>query len=82
MRTVIAIAIGVVLSLAFVLGAKHLGRAKTLGEYLFLAGWLIFCVVDYSNGVKAGYAASEELRIHALVFLVPAITAWLAARYL
>ncbi|MGA2696108.1 MAG: hypothetical protein ABSE92_08600 [Terriglobales bacterium] len=82
MRTVIVILIGVILSFAFVFGAGHLGRAKITGACLFLPVWLIFSIVDYFNGVKAGYAATDELRIHVLVWIVPAIAAWLFARYL
>ena len=73
---------GLVLSGAFVFAFNHLGKSKTTGAIVFIAVWLIFCAVDYSNGVKAGYAAIDELGIHILLFVVPAIGAWVMARFL
>jgi cell shape-determining protein MreD len=82
MRTVIAITIGLVLAFGFVFASNLLGKSKITGAILFLCLWLIFCGVDYSNGVKAGYSAVDELGIHILVFALPAIGAWLTARFL
>ena len=39
-------------------------------------------VFDYSNGVKGGYPAIDELGIHILIFVVPATGAWVMARFL
>jgi hypothetical protein len=77
MRTV-----GLILAFGFVFAGTLLGKSKVTGAIIFLGLWLIFCAVDYSNGVKAGYSAVDELGIHILVFAVPAIGAWLAARFL
>jgi hypothetical protein len=82
MRTVIAIAVGLILAFGFVFAGNLLAKSKIAGAILFLGLWLIFCGVDYSNGVKAGYSAVDELGIHILVFALPAIGAWLAARFL
>ena len=80
MRTVIALAIGLALSFGFVFAAGFLGRSRVTGALLFIALWLVFCVIDYTNGVKAGYSAVEELGIHLLLFTLPAFGAWLFAR--
>jgi hypothetical protein len=81
-RTIVVVAIGWVLSGAFVLASGYLGKSRITGAIIFIAAWLIFCVVDYSNGVKAGYAAMDELGIHILIFTLPVIGAWVAARFL
>lgn len=82
MRTLIAVTIGLISSIGFVYVSKAIGRTPVSGAIAFIAVWLIFCVVDYSNGVKAGYSPLEELGIHLIVFAVPAVGAWLAARWL
>jgi len=82
MRTLIVVLIGLVLSFAFVFMSSHLGRGKVTGAILFIGLWLVFCGFDYSNGVKAGYSAIDELGIHIALFTLPAIGAWLAARFL
>jgi hypothetical protein len=82
MRTLISVTAGLVLSFVMVFASKALGRGTVAGAIAFLALWLIFCVVDFMNGVKAGYSALDELGIHILLFTVPAVGAWLAARFL
>ena len=82
MRTLIAVAVGLVLSFGFVFASNSLGKGKFAGAILFTGLWLVFCVVDYLNGVKAGYSAIDELGIHLLVFTLPAFGSWLAARLL
>lgn len=82
MRTLIVLAIGVVIALAFVFATSHLGKTKIAGAILFLAVWLVFCAFDYSQGLKAGYAAVDELGIHLILFMIPAFAAWAAARFL
>ena len=62
MRTVIVVAIGLFLSFGFVFAASHLGRRKVTGAIAFILLWFFFCCFDFSNGVKAGYSASDELR--------------------
>jgi hypothetical protein len=81
-RTVIVLAIGLVIALAFVFAASHLGKTKVAGAILFIAVWLIFCAFDYSQGLKAGYAAVDELGIHLILLIIPAFGAWAAARFL
>jgi hypothetical protein len=81
-RTLIVATMGLLLSGAFVFAFSHLARSKTTGAIVFIAAWLIFCVFDYSNGVKGGYPAIDELGIHILIFVVPATGAWIMARFL
>jgi hypothetical protein len=81
-RTLVVIAIGLVLSSTLVFAIDHLGKGKITGAIVFMVAWLIFCAVDYSNGVKAGYSARDELGIHILIFALPTLSAWLAARFL
>jgi len=82
MRTLIVVAIGLVLSVGFVFAASYLGKDKVIGAIVFISLWLIFCCFDYVNGVKAGYSAVGELGVHILLFVLPALGAWLAARFL
>lgn len=82
MRTIAVIVIGLILSGVFVFAASHFGRAKVTGAIVFIVIWFIFCSVDYSNGVKAGYAAVDELGIHILLFAVPAVGGWAATHFL
>jgi len=82
MRTLVVTAIGLILAGAFVFAASHLGKSKATGAIVFNVAWFLFCAVDYSNGVKAGYAEVDELGIHLLLFTVPAVGAWAAARFL
>ena len=82
MRTLIVLAIGLVMALAFVFAASHLGKTKVAGAILFIGVWLIFCAFDYSQGLKAGYAAVDELGIHLILLIIPAFGAWAAARFL
>jgi hypothetical protein len=81
-RTLVVTAIGLVLAGAFVVSNRYLGKSRMTGAIVFITVWFIFCAVDYSNGVKAGFGALEELGIHVILFMVPTIGAWVAARYL
>jgi hypothetical protein len=81
-RTLIVVAVGLLLSAGFVFASSHLGKNKITGALLFIALWFIFCAIDYFNGVKAGYSTTDELGIHILLFTLPALGAWLAARFL
>ena len=82
MRTVIVVATGLVVSFGFVYAAGLLGRARVSGALLFIVLWFVFCAFDYSRGVKAGYSPVEELGIHIFLFAIPAVGAWLSARFL
>ena len=81
MRTVVLVFIGFVVAGLLVVCSGYLGKRKMPGAVVFIAGWLIFCAIDYSNGVKAGFPAIEEAAIHTVLFTIPAIGAYLAARY-
>jgi hypothetical protein len=81
-RTLVVAAIGLVLAAAVVLSAGYLGKNRMAGALLFIAVWFVFCAVDYSNGVKAGFGPLEELGIHLVIFMLPTIGAWATTRYL
>jgi hypothetical protein len=81
-RTLIVLLIGLALSVGMVYAGKALGRGTVNGALLFIGLWMIFTVIDYYAGVNSGYSALEELGIHLVVFIVPAVGAWLAARWL
>ena len=74
-------AIGLILSVAFVVVANVINKSKgemfVDGFYVFAVLWFIFCAVDYYYGVfRAGYGAMEELGIHLVIFLVPVAVAF------
>jgi hypothetical protein len=78
MRTAIVTSSGIVLLVAFVAASSYLGgTALRVGAICgFILVWLLFCIADWAFGVfKAGYPASEELKIHAIVFGLPALLA-------
>jgi uncharacterized protein (DUF983 family) len=80
MRTLLMIMIGIALAVAFdavpaIL--KQRGSARAFdGARTFVLIWLGIVVVDFGFGVAAGYSAWLELAVHALIFTVPAVTAW------
>jgi len=85
MRTLIVVAIGLVLAVAFVVIANLINKSKGEmffnGFYVFAVLWFIFCAVDYYYGVfRAGYGAMEELGIHLVIFLVPVAIAFFVSR--
>lgn len=81
MRTLIVIAIGLALSLAFVFGANAVKQSKAAGAYAFIGVWLIFCIVDFCIGVfRAGYSPKDELGIHLVIFAIPAVVAYYFSR--
>lgn len=82
MRTLVVLVVGIVLSLIFVYGAGALGRTKNIGALAFVILWLIFCVFDFRNGVNAGYSPKDELGIHLVIFILPALASWAATRFL
>jgi hypothetical protein len=78
MRTAIVILIGLATLAAFALLGPVVNAhvSRTGAAWVFLAAWFIFCIIDWYVGVyHAGYSAMEELRIHALVFAIPAVAA-------
>ncbi len=71
MRTAIVILIGLAVLGVTIWLVPHVSAAGA-----FIAGWLIFCVIDWYLGVyRAGYSAMEELHIHALIFAIPTAAA-------
>jgi hypothetical protein len=84
MRTLLMVAIGVVLALVFdaVIAAMHKRgiRRNADGAEPFIWIWLGVASVDFWVGVDAGNAVSLELGVHLLVFAVPAALAWYLAR--
>jgi hypothetical protein len=84
MRTLLMIATGVVLALAFDrVGAalvKRRGGRGAEGTGLFIWIWLVVASVDFWIGVEAGNGVGLELGVHLLIFIVPAALAWYLSR--
>jgi len=84
MRTLLMVAIGVVLALvfdAFIAAMHKRGTHRDAGgAEAFIWIWLAIASVDFWVGVDAGNAVSLELGVHLLVFAVPAALAWYLAR--
>jgi hypothetical protein len=69
MRTIVVIAVGLVVLVLAALVGRSAGAV-----YAFIGAWLLFSIADWYVGVyRAGYSAIEELRIHAVIFAVPAL---------
>ncbi len=84
MRTLLMVAIGIVLALAFdavtaVLPRRGMGRGND-GGVLFVCIWLAVAAVDFWIGVDAGNAVGLELGVHLLIFALPAALAWHLSR--
>jgi len=80
MRTALFLLTGFLLLAAFaILGrqfAANYPAATTIATVAYVALWLAIAAFNMWTGVaKAGYAASEELPVFALIFLVPAVVA-------
>ena len=52
MRTLIVVAVGLLLSSGFVFASSHLGKSRIAGALLFIALWLVFCAIE-NLGQKA-----------------------------
>lgn len=78
MRTVIIIAIGLLIGLV----AVYLSRpaARRVGASVFALTWLLVTAFNLRTGLSHGYALQEELPIHLLIFFVPVLAAWWLAR--
>ncbi|WP_448098225.1 hypothetical protein [Luteibacter yeojuensis] len=74
MRTVIVIAIGLVLAALFLrlMSASH----RTLAASLFTLMWFAVSGWNLRTGLAHGYSLSEELPIHLALFGVPVLFAW------
>ena len=80
MRTALFLLAGFLLLAVFlILGrlfAANYPAATFMATVAYVALWLAIAVFNMWTGVaKAGYSASEELPVFALIFLVPAIVA-------
>jgi hypothetical protein len=80
MRTALFLLTGFLLLAAFaILGRQFSANypaATTIATVTYVALWLAIAAFNMWTGVaKAGYAASEELPVFALIFLVPAVVA-------
>lgn len=87
MRTALFLLTGFLLLAAFLILGKlfssNYPAAMTTVTVMFVALWLALAAFNMWTGVaKAGYAASEELPVFALIFLVPAIVALVCRRIL
>lgn len=74
MRTLIIIAIGLILAIALMrlVPAPH----RTWAAGLFTLAWLVACAWNLRVGLSHGYTLAEELPIHAALFGIPALVAW------
>jgi len=80
-RTLIAIGIGLILLIVVaVLAARRDPEARQKAFTAFGVIWFVLCVLDAIVGVINGYSIGEELLIHMVIFLVPAMAAFLVAR--
>lgn len=82
MRTAVVVAIGLVALGAFISLGPLLSAnvSRTNAAYAFLGAWFLFSAVDwYIGAFRAGYGALEELRIHAVIFGIPALVALVIA---
>jgi hypothetical protein len=86
MRTALIILGGLVVWGVFVAAAKATSNpAKAIGTatIAFVGAWFLVAAINMYFGVaRAGYAFREELPIFFVIFLVPAIVAVVALRWL
>jgi len=72
MRTLIIIAIGILVGLLTMWVMRKARKSPRAGFMAFAILWLAFCAYNMWVGVSsAGYAVTEELPILAINFLVP-----------
>ena len=74
MRTVIFIAVGVILAALLMRLTPASHRLLTAG--LFTVGWLAVSLWNLQTGLSHGYTLAEELPIHLALFGIPAALAW------
>lgn len=75
MRTLIIIVIGLVIAAAVLRFAPAAHRLLAAG--VFTAAWLVVTILNLKTGLSHGYTLAEELPIHAVLFGVPVVAAWL-----
>ena len=81
MHTVIMVAAGLGALALFALGAAVLGRTAAAGARLFILPWLIVSLVNLYVGTTHGHSVVGELPFLAVVFGVPALTAFAVVRW-
>lgn len=74
MRTIILLAVGVVVAYVFYRCAPA-GRRR-LAAACFTALWLALCAWNLYTGLAHGYSLAEEVPIHLVLFGVPTALAW------
>jgi hypothetical protein len=86
MRTALIILGGLIAWGVFVAAAKaspNPSRAIGTATVAFVVGWFVVAAINMYFGVaRAGYAFREELPIFLVIFLLPAIVAVVAQRWL
>ena len=79
MHTLVATLVGFI-ALGFY---ARLSKPLAAGARRFIGVWLGACILHLGYGVLgAGYSLVSELGVHAIVFGLPAITAWILSRKL
>ncbi len=80
MRSMMMTGIGFLVMGAFVLAglAAPSLRKLLLGAFVLL--WLAWCLYDSWLGTTHGFSWGTELAVHAPIFLLPAIVAWVLQR--
>lgn len=76
MRTLILLTVGLALAVFALRFAP--AAQRTPAVVLFTLLWLGICALNLRTGLSHGYTLTEELPIHAVLFGVPAVAAWLA----
>lgn len=74
MRTLIFIAVGLILAIALLRLAPAPHRTRTAS--LFTLAWLGVSAWNLRTGLSHGYTLAEELPIHVALFGIPALAAW------
>ncbi|GAB1579741.1 hypothetical protein [Bordetella petrii] len=78
MRTLVLIAVGIVLAVLFLRLAP--ASRRTLAAGAFTVVWLGASCWNLATGLSHGYTLAEELPIHAVLFGIPVAAAWLLWR--
>ena len=73
MRTLVLILVGLVV-LALATGLSRPAR-RPLAACVFVGFWLAACAANLMVGLSHGYSLGEELRVHLVLFGIPAIAA-------
>jgi hypothetical protein len=83
MHTLIVTLIGFVVLAVFIgVAGKRAGTAaRAAAARAFIPVWLVLCIGHLCFGVfRAGYGLADELKVHSVVFGLPALTGRLVSR--